>query len=433
MPMIPLRRAAVLVACVSVVVTSCSADLGASSSGGAQAPPTGSIPSITLASGIHPGYPTDTDQISPLLISVLAPEPIAILGTDEKYHVVYELQVVNASPRSASLNRVETIADDVDGEVLHTVDAAELGERTLLVGSDSGEVTNVIPAGRVGLVLLDGVYDTRADVPTAFTHRISATFAESPDDSRVTKFYPTEASQFGGEVITSPHEPVTIGAPLAGDGWVTLGSCCELAGHRGFMMPLGGRMNGTERYGLDLIRLDLTAEPLMNEERLASSVGDPAKNESYLAWGMPVLAVADATVVDVRSNVADHDPNGFTDGLDINDTTGNYVVLDIGDGMRVMTNHLQQGSAIVKVGDTVTKGQVIGRVGNAGNTTEPHLHIQVYRGGAPLSGDNVPFVIEGFDYLGQLSTEGITTPTPAGARTNQYPLVRAIMDFPETE
>jgi hypothetical protein len=43
---------------------------------------------------------------------------------------------------------------------------------------------------------------------------------------------------------------------------------------------------------------------------------------------------------------------------------------------------------------------------------------------------NVPFVIEGFDYLGQLSATGIATPTPPGARTDQFPLVHAVMDFP---
>jgi hypothetical protein len=423
------RRAAVLAACIALTAA-CSSDPVAQASGSTTVRSEGSIPSGSLPPGIHPGYPTDTDQISPLLISALAPEPIAFLATDGKYHLAYELQVINASPRPATLTSVETIADDVGGAVVHTVDSDELAERTLLVGSDAGEVTNVIPAGRVGLILLDGAYDTRADVPAQFTHRISATFVASPDDSRVSKFYPTEATQFGGDVITSAQEPVTVGPPLAGEGWVTVGSCCELPGHRGFMMPLGGRMNGTERFGLDLIRVDLRADPIMTEDDLASYIGDPASNASYLAFGQPALAVADATVVDVRSHVPDHDPNGFTEGLDINDTTGNYVVLDLGDGMRAMSNHLKQGSATVKVGDEVSKGQVIGLVGNAGNTTQPHLHFQIYRGHAPLSGDNVPFVIEQLDVLGQLTTSGVTEPFPAGPRTNQYPLANTLMSFP---
>lgn len=55
----------------------------------------------------------------------------------------------------------------------------------------------------------------------------------------------------------------------------------------------------------------------------------------------------------------------------------------------------------------------------------------MYRGLTPLTGDNVPFVIERIDYLGQLSTAGVTATTPAGARTDQFPLVRAVMSFPE--
>ena len=64
------------------------------------------------------------------------------------------------------------------------------------------------------------------------------------------------------------------------------------------MMPLGGRMNGTERYGLDLIRLDLDAEPLLDDEGLASFVGDPATNVSCLAFGMPVHGSAVTRVLE---------------------------------------------------------------------------------------------------------------------------------------
>ena len=42
-----------------------------------------------------------------------------------------------------------------------------------------------------------------------------------------------------------------------------------------------------------------------------------------------------------------------------------------------MFAHLRQGSAPVAEGDRVVAGEVIGRLGNSGNTTEPHLHLQV--------------------------------------------------------
>ena len=56
--------------------------------------------------------------------------------------------------------------------------------------------------------------------------------------------------------------------------------------------------------------------------------------------------------------------------------SGNNIVTDIGGGRYLMMAHLSPGSIQVKVGDHVKQGQPIARVGNSGNTTEPHLHIQ---------------------------------------------------------
>jgi murein DD-endopeptidase MepM/ murein hydrolase activator NlpD len=52
------------------------------------------------------------------------------------------------------------------------------------------------------------------------------------------------------------------------------------------------------------------------------------------------------------------------------------VVIDIGGGRYLLMGHLSPGSIQVKVGDPVKLGQQIAKVGNSGNTTEPHLHIQ---------------------------------------------------------
>jgi murein DD-endopeptidase MepM/ murein hydrolase activator NlpD len=50
--------------------------------------------------------------------------------------------------------------------------------------------------------------------------------------------------------------------------------------------------------------------------------------------------------------------------------------MDIGGGHYLAMHHLRQNSLQVRVGDHVTAGQQIALVGNSGNTTEPHIHIQ---------------------------------------------------------
>ena len=65
--------------------------------------------------------------------------------------------------------------------------------------------------------------------------------------------------------------------------------------------------------------------------------------------------------------------------------------------VQVLLAHLQHGSLTVRVGDQVTTGQPLGRVGNSGNTSEPHLHIHAVPAGTEdvLRGAGVPILFEG--------------------------------------
>ena len=70
----------------------------------------------------------------------------------------------------------------------------------------------------------------------------------------------------------------------------------------------------------------------------------------------------------------------------------NHVILECG-GVWVIMGHLQRGSVVASTGQVVEPGEALGRVGNSGNTGEPHLHVHAQRPGstsAPLSGDPVP-------------------------------------------
>lgn len=81
------------------------------------------------------------------------------------------------------------------------------------------------------------------------------------------------------------------------------------------------------------------------------------------AEGTPLVAVTQATITEVSY-----------DG-----SYGNKTVLTLEDGTEVWYCH--QSSQSVSVGDIVAPGEVIGAVGSTGNTTGPHLHIEVRPGG----------------------------------------------------
>jgi murein DD-endopeptidase MepM/ murein hydrolase activator NlpD len=56
---------------------------------------------------------------------------------------------------------------------------------------------------------------------------------------------------------------------------------------------------------------------------------------------------------------------------------GNIIVLDLGDGVHVALAHLKRRSVTVKPGQQVRQGEVVGRCGNSGNSSQPHLHFQL--------------------------------------------------------
>lgn len=60
-----------------------------------------------------------------------------------------------------------------------------------------------------------------------------------------------------------------------------------------------------------------------------------------------------------------------------NNSYGNRVVIDHGEGFSSSYNHLKYGTILVKVGDTVEKGQQIATLGNTGTSTGPHLHYEI--------------------------------------------------------
>lgn len=60
---------------------------------------------------------------------------------------------------------------------------------------------------------------------------------------------------------------------------------------------------------------------------------------------------------------------------------GNYIILQHTDGNYTVYAHMSQGTLTVKNGDSVSQGQVIGKMGNTGRSTGNHLHFEVRVGG----------------------------------------------------
>jgi len=338
--------------------------------------------SATSTSSARPPAPVP-EAMTPLLGYVpFAPVPFA--GSDGKTHMVYELAVTNFTSARLTVNDVK-IEDVKTGKVVGELDAGQLRDRLQPAGTRQG--ADHLEPGQAGtifihLVSADGV------VPQSLTHEVAVTSAAMPPGKdRVTERIAT----------TGVNERVlpTISAPLRGERYIAADGCCDAVRHTRAVLPVNGNMFLSQRYAIDFEQADA-------QNRIFT--GDPRDPKSYAIFGEEVHAVADGTVVGTRNDLAEQAPGTYPANIPIDEADGNYVVLAIGDGFYVNYAHMQPGSIRPKLGAKVKRGDVIGLVGNSGNSVAPHLHLHVMDGSSPLAAEGLPYLYDQFKITGQVAS-----------------------------
>ncbi len=383
---------------------------------------------LLLASG--PILMAQADQYTPLIVSPLTPVTQAFLGTDGKLHLVYELVLTNASPTSATLQKVEAVDAANPSRVLAGWEGKALLADLRTTGNTQAP-TPVIAFNETRLLLLQIALEKGTVIPPHLLHRMTLMGAGSPARKPAA---PVARNYIVAKLTVGTNPPV-ISPPLAGTGWVAVNGCCETGGaHRSTGLPVNGAIHFAQRFAIDWMKLDA-------EGHLVH--GDPADVHSYACYGADVLAVADGTVVSTLNTLDDQKPGSLPDPKTINiqNVDGNHVVLDLGNGVYAFYAHLQKGSIKVSPGDAVKRGQVLGRLGNTGNSSGPHLHFHLMDGPSVLGSSGIPYVIDSFEYDGEISEQKFAASpgvegdwgegrlaTPA-LRHNEFPMDLAIIDF----
>ncbi len=357
----------------------------------------------------------------------------AFQGTDGKYNLVYDAFLTNCSTRESLVRQLTVLDADRRKDPLLTLSQKKLVDSFTSLQTAVGATTETgakLHAGECGIAWINIAVDKQEEIPKRIIHRLQ--FAgTAPNGQTINYSYETAPIN----VETKPA--VCVAPPLSGTGWLAMGGYASREGHRRALFPIDNHLFAAQTFAIDWLKLN---------ELNSICNGDWRKNEAHLAYGQPVLAVAEATVAGAVDKFPDQQPGAPTGDYLLEFPGGNSVTLALGDGYYAFYAHLKPGSIMVKPGEKVKRGQVIAQVGNSGNSTSPHLHFHITDGPAILGANGVPYVFDSFEVEGQIVDlpkfldkieEGQPTTIDCfpgkDRRSNQLPTEGVILSFDSKE
>lgn len=309
------------------------------------------------------------DFFSPMVAEVFV-APQAVKVTTGEYYYTYELQLTNTYKSDIALKNLSVVNTDDTKVVFNRY--PNIKAQNLLVGTHAA--VDTLAPGQSSIFWVSFFLAESAKKPRSISHLIQYEVDTKTEQVII------------GQTPINPAKPVVISAPLQGKNWLAVNGW-----HRRAMMPINGRLFLAQRYALDYMQLD-------DKHKLFQSM--PLENTKYFSYNQPILAVADATVVEAVDKFSDQVPGKFPTDTTLQNVNGNYILLDIGGGNYAYYAHIKPGTVQVKKGQALKKGQVIAQVGNTGNSSAPHLHFHVIDSTSPLGSNGVPFVFENLTVSG---------------------------------
>jgi hypothetical protein len=318
----------------------------------------------------------------PLVLACRTGRPEAAVGDGV---TAEPLQKVAYRVPDASKDRTESWLFDVDIREAQGREASPVGTRIELL-SAKGEILKTIDLGPVGVkaITLSAPRPLPAKAnPTL--HRIRFKFTEPAG-------FPVDKVRCRIDLVLATEERVTRTVEVPVSGYQQKTELIFPFRGPGIVMQ-GGFNDGGHRNRSGLFAIDV----LGLTAHYAPQVSGEDRNEAYAGWGREILAPGDGVVTFARNDVpentvldVDPDPQVYTmpDGAVVD--TGNSVVIDHGNGEFSLVAHMQKGSVRVRAGDRVTRGQVIGLLGNSGNSSGPHVHYQLMTGPDRNTADGLP-------------------------------------------
>ncbi len=257
--------------------------------------------------------------------------------------------------------------------------------------------------GESAVMYFDVTFKDFTSVPHEIAHRVSASKAVVIDETPgppteeppiVEEPASTQIVAVGGAVKVKVDRAITLSPPLQGDGWVDGNGCCAIIGpHRFTIIPGSGSLYTPQRFAIDYLQIDAEGR---------AWVGTKSNLTDWRGFGAEVRSAASGQVVSAVDGYDDNIPGKIPPITPAN-IAGNHVIIDMGNGIFALYAHLKKGSVIPSRGEFVSRGQLLGFLGNSGNTDGPHLHFEIMAAPSSLEANGLPFVFDKMQYQGAVT------------------------------
>ena len=334
--------------------------------------------------------PTDSQKKAEIPeINMTIPVPPIPVASNEGINLAYELEISLPENLTFTPVKIEVI-DPSAGKVIWSAEGDLLAQLyhpasdPLPTAEELKNGTSKLSRPRISIWFTIG----QDSVPDSLTHKITFRQTDSGQDTM---------NITGGTVkVRKDLKPVTIGAPVRGAGWVAIETSEPLTHHFLAQITLDSVTRVPQKYAQDWIYVD--------PKTGVAVTGNASLAKNYLGYGKEIYSVSNGTVVDLMDGLPDHEEIYAQREVTFETAAGNYVIIDIGDEKYACYAHMIPGSITVARGETVTEGQVIGLMGNSGNSDLPHLHFQVVTDkGSFLGAEGYPHVYRSFDVIGMIN------------------------------
>jgi hypothetical protein len=333
-------------------------------------------------------------------------------------HVGYELLLINGSTttvRIVSLQINDKIT--ISGENLTNIFTSFSTSNTLL------PETPLLKPSESGLIYVYLDFNCIKEIPNTVENVISVQFADNP----------SSLQNINSEIIkVNKCSPIVVSPPLKGKNWFVTNGPSNFSPHRRAKLVFNGKIKFPELYALDLAKYGSQGQ----------FRGDPIINSNFYSYGKPVYSVSNGKVIRVVDGIPDNIP-GELPPLSLETVSGNYVLVKIEDNVYANYAHLIPGSLKVKEGDTISTGQILGLLGNSGNSTAPHLHFQITNKPFPVGDNTKPeplnaqgvawtinkFILEEYIPIGDEPIPDNVKVISKSKVTNQIPMDKNLVNF----